>query len=195
MMLVQKQFAVNQIKKQFTINQTGLKQKRERLCTCAAIKYSDLRLWQLNKMEEAFQQGKRKVKINTLSKELGFERREVLEWFKYYESMPQERRESLRSTLEATEKAKQTRKNTLLGKKINKKSNNNNLDSWQEVKDVKRIAKRDRISKDAQRTLEMIFSRWRHPSDEIVREIQKMHWMPRKKVLDWFAQKRRGEID
>eukprot|EP01024_Parvocaulis_polyphysoides_P026190 TRINITY_DN238_c1_g1_i1.p4 TRINITY_DN238_c1_g1~~TRINITY_DN238_c1_g1_i1.p4 ORF type:complete len:112 (+),score=7.00 TRINITY_DN238_c1_g1_i1:68-403(+) len=77
MMLVQKQFAVNQIKKQFTINQTGLKQKRERLCTCAAIKYSDLRLWQLNKMEEAFQQGKRKVKINTLSKELGFERRKL----------------------------------------------------------------------------------------------------------------------
>eukprot|EP01025_Chloroclados_australasicus_P059724 TRINITY_DN756_c0_g1_i1.p2 TRINITY_DN756_c0_g1~~TRINITY_DN756_c0_g1_i1.p2 ORF type:complete len:185 (-),score=13.98 TRINITY_DN756_c0_g1_i1:1325-1879(-) len=164
-----------------------------RACTNSAIRYSDLRLWQLKKLEEVHELSKKQRKIDSLSKELGFDRKEIIEWFRTYEDMPQERRDSLRATLEASEKAREARKVTLTGKLPVKKKPSQKLDTWQKVKDVKKSAQGRRIPKDAERTMEKIFLTNQKPSDALVNEIRSIHKIKRKQVLDWFAQKRRGE--
>eukprot|EP01024_Parvocaulis_polyphysoides_P029638 TRINITY_DN2677_c1_g1_i1.p2 TRINITY_DN2677_c1_g1~~TRINITY_DN2677_c1_g1_i1.p2 ORF type:complete len:177 (+),score=15.00 TRINITY_DN2677_c1_g1_i1:187-717(+) len=171
-------------------------QHKQRVYLCQSIKYSDLRLWQLKKLELAYQKGKKHREVNSLSKELGFDRAEVIEWFKTYDEMPQERRDAMRSTLEASQNAKRRRQGILKGENVTKKQKKkqNEQDkptAWQDVNDIRRGVRRDRIPKDAVRTMEKIFLKYRHPSDDIVSEIQKLHQLRRKQVLDWFAQQRR----
>ena len=55
----------------------------------------------------------------------------------------------------------------------------------------KQYSKKKALGRQAEATLEMIYTRTEWPSDEAVSSLWDLHRLPREKVVEWFVQRRR----
>ncbi|EFN59681.1 hypothetical protein CHLNCDRAFT_133200 [Chlorella variabilis] len=167
----------------------------------------ELEAWQVTKLQQALTAGRRQVKVEKLCKELGLPRQTVLQWLKGAPP-PDRAQQSLLEAQVAAEQAAAERQAILQQPQAQRAAapgarsaakrpaaapgpggsyGPGGTPAW------KHYHKKKALGRQAEATLEMIFTRTQWPSDEAVSSLWDLHRLPREKALDWFKQRRRQE--
>ncbi|GAB4822358.1 hypothetical protein N2152v2_009404 [Parachlorella kessleri] len=166
--------------------------------TRSPVRASGLQPWQLSRLQQAASLGRRRVQVEKLCKEVQLPRGTVLEFLKTYQPPAEPDRASARE-LEVD-----------VGRVTRSES-----DPWSDVAEVasepawaprrqaqgqqggqqstpawKRFSKPKSLGRQAEATLEMVYSRTQWPSDDVIDSMWDLHRMRRDKVIEWFKTKR-----
>ncbi|KAI3429507.1 hypothetical protein D9Q98_005596 [Chlorella vulgaris] len=167
----------------------------------------DLEDWQVTKLKQALTKGRRQVEVEKMSKDLGVPRQTVLQWLKDAPK-PDPAQASLSEARAAAQQAVAERQVVLEEAQAQRQaaapssstpfkgtaaaarrsgSGGSRTPVW------KQYAKKKALGKQAEATLEMIFSRTQWPSDEAIGSLWELHRLPRDKVVEWFQLRRRRD--
>lgn len=179
------------------IGRLELSAPRRPSLACGSYSHN-LQPWQLERLEQAYEAGKRNIRINDLSKEVGLDRGSVLQWFKEHEALPDRVRGSLRDARHKALEADQQRKALLKDSKATKVAHKGQADQKEEMPLAERqrlYYTQKRVAWDVEATFEKVYQHssrgW--PTDEMVLSLVELYRMPRKKVLNWFADRRKQD--
>lgn len=161
----------------------------------------------MSKLQQALLAGRRQVKVEKLCKELGLPRGTVLQWLKDA-PQPDLAEKSLQEARAAAEAAARERAAILQAGKLQGGAGSRSggaaprgarqgaaggargsdgTPAWRSY------AKKKALGRQAEATLEMIFSRTQWPSDDTIASLWDLHRLPREKVVEWFKTRRMRE--
>eukprot|EP00884_Botryococcus_braunii_P021713 jgi/Botrbrau1/8225/Bobra.0392s0021.1 len=171
------------------------------------------------KLHRAYIQGKRHINVQNLCKEVGMERKAVLDWFKAFDALPESTREgalaSARRSLEEEEQRKRmkeerraaftfrpsgprgepgsSRPQAAGGRPGVPPQPSSSSSSSSFSPDWARTPANKKLSAEVLATLEMVYQQSQYPSDEILKSLWDLHRLPRRRLVDWFAERRRRD--
>jgi len=157
-----------------------------------ALTNQPLEPWQAVRLHEEFEKGRRTMKVKQVAAELQLQREEVIEWLKDCNEMSESRRQSLKEAAMAAREASKSRTQMLKDGKA-AAAEAARKPSFAERQAAGGDFAKKRLRKDAQATLEAVWANTRWPTDDILKDIYKLHRVPKGKVLEWFAEKRASE--
>eukprot|EP00193_Tetraselmis_chui_P005830 CAMPEP_0177769950 /NCGR_PEP_ID=MMETSP0491_2-20121128/10634_1 /TAXON_ID=63592 /ORGANISM="Tetraselmis chuii, Strain PLY429" /LENGTH=217 /DNA_ID=CAMNT_0019287071 /DNA_START=301 /DNA_END=954 /DNA_ORIENTATION=+ len=147
--------------------------------------------WQAVRLHEEFAKGRRQVKVREVAGELQMEREDVIHWLKEFGSLSDSARASLHDAAIAAHNAGKERKEVLRAER--EAAVKEKKQSFKERQAEGGDFAKKQMSKAARDTLETVWQKTRWPNDEVIQGIYKLHRIPRRKTLDWFAERRAEE--
>ncbi|CAL8462173.1 g1704 [Coccomyxa elongata] len=158
---------------------------------------------QLEKLQAALVQGRKRISVKQLCKEVQLDRADVLQWLKHYESAEPSVHASVlgakKAAIEATEERQSILSGTRPGDRPARQKEPRERLHYKPGFEPHTPGSapwaanygRKKLPRSAEATLERIFDDSPHPSEAVVKGLFDLHRLPRRRVLDWFAQRRR----
>lgn len=138
--------------------------------------------WQMVRLELAFQEGRRKVKVAELAEQVELPREDCLSWLRARPSFSEAEVESLQALVEATYERLQ-----VLDKAAERQAAQAEALPFRERQKAPREAK---ISAKARRTLEMLWQKTTFPGERAVRDASRLCGLSPGVVKRWFKERR-----
>lgn len=157
----------------------------------------NLEPWQVEKLEKAYKAGRRKVKLNTLAKEIKLDRKDVLKWMKNFSQRSESIQQSILNARAAAMSAAQERKAFLMSQKHVKVVEEDVTDMWKTAN----MSTRERVqflvnkplSRQEEDTLQRVYRQSKFPSEDMLRSLFDLHQIRRARAVQWFKDKREEE--
>ncbi|KAK9842925.1 hypothetical protein WJX74_004484 [Apatococcus lobatus] len=156
-----------------------------------------LTAWQLQKLRQAKEAGRRNVPVNTLSKEIGLERQLVLNWLKHPEQLTTERPE-VAGFVES--QPRKVRGQSVAAPPQQQQSASMNSSPFQNQERLESNTglwpagyKNKRLGRDIEGTCERVYQQSRYPSKQLLRSIHDLHSVPHARLVEWFALRRKQD--